>query len=113
MAVGEAGVRDGGVYLIVGGMGGIGLALAEHWLARRGARVVLAGRREADAAMRGRVAEWARAGGGEAMFARVDAAEKPSLRERIARIQDEVRALGEPDPDFDMKEFTDEGWDGL
>ena len=38
--------RDGGVYLIAGGAGGIGLALARHLAAQHGARVLLLGRRE-------------------------------------------------------------------
>ncbi|WP_433790746.1 SDR family NAD(P)-dependent oxidoreductase [Actinoplanes sp. CA-252034] len=37
-------VRDGGVYLITGGLGGIGLVLAEHLATTRRARLVLTGR---------------------------------------------------------------------
>jgi acyl transferase domain-containing protein/acyl carrier protein len=40
---GSDGVRDGGVYLITGGLGGVGLVLAEE-LARHHARLVLVGR---------------------------------------------------------------------
>jgi antitoxin VapB len=32
------------------------------------------------------------------------------LKERIRRLQDEVKAMGPDDPDFDMKKFTDELW---
>ncbi|TXR49786.1 type II toxin-antitoxin system VapB family antitoxin [Phyllobacterium endophyticum] len=35
------------------------------------------------------------------------------LRERIRKIQDDVKAMGPDDPNFDMKAFMDEGWDGL
>ncbi|HZO75613.1 MAG TPA: SDR family NAD(P)-dependent oxidoreductase [Ktedonobacteraceae bacterium] len=37
-------LREGGVYLITGGLGGIGLALSEHLVHRVGARLVLVGR---------------------------------------------------------------------
>ena len=33
------------------------------------------------------------------------------LRHRIARLQDKARKLGLPNPDFDMKKFTDEMWE--
>ena len=33
-----------------------------------------------------------------------------SLEERIKRLQDEVKAMGPDDPNFDMKKFTDELW---
>jgi NAD(P)-dependent dehydrogenase (short-subunit alcohol dehydrogenase family)/acyl carrier protein len=41
---GETGLRVGGVYLITGGLGGIGLAMAEHLARRWQARLVLLGR---------------------------------------------------------------------
>lgn len=37
--------------------------------------------------------------------------EKPSLRERLKAIQDEVKRLGKPNPDFDDKAFLDEMWE--
>jgi acyl transferase domain-containing protein/acyl carrier protein len=43
-ATGEAVLRDGGVYLITGGLGGIGLVLAEHLARTRRARLVLTAR---------------------------------------------------------------------
>lgn len=33
------------------------------------------------------------------------------LRERIRKIQENVKAIGSDDPNFDMKTFTDEMWD--
>ena len=33
------------------------------------------------------------------------------LRDRIARLQAEAKKLGLPNPDFDMKKFTDEMWE--
>lgn len=37
-------------------------------------------------------------------------AEKPPLAERLKAIQDEVKRLGTPNPDFDEKAFLDEMW---
>jgi amino acid adenylation domain-containing protein len=39
-------LREGGVYVVTGGLGGIGLSLAEHLVSRHAAKVVLVGRRE-------------------------------------------------------------------
>ena len=41
---GESRLRDGGVYLITGGLGGIGYTLAEHLATTRKAKLVLTGR---------------------------------------------------------------------
>lgn len=41
--------RDAGVYLIIGGAGGLGLAFAKHLREKYGARVILVGRRSAAA----------------------------------------------------------------
>lgn len=35
------------------------------------------------------------------------------LKDRIKVLQDGVRAMGENDPYFDMKKFTDEHWGGI
>lgn len=37
--------------------------------------------------------------------------ENVPLRERIRKIQENVKAIGPDDPNFDMKTFTDEMWD--
>ena len=36
---------------------------------------------------------------------------KVPLRDRIARLQAEAAKIGLPNPDFDMKKFTDEMWE--
>jgi antitoxin VapB len=36
---------------------------------------------------------------------------KVPLRERIVRLQAEAKQIGLPNPDFDMKKFTDEMWE--
>jgi antitoxin VapB len=35
----------------------------------------------------------------------------PPLRDRLARLQAEVAKIGLPNPEFDMKKFSDEMWD--
>ncbi|WGF87501.1 SDR family NAD(P)-dependent oxidoreductase [Marinivivus vitaminiproducens] len=60
--------RPGGVYLIAGGAGGIGLALAAHLVRRAAARVVLLGRRAEDEALRARLD----AIGGEVLYLQAD-----------------------------------------
>ncbi|MEE9385196.1 MAG: SDR family NAD(P)-dependent oxidoreductase [Nannocystaceae bacterium] len=44
VVVGTSPLRDGGTYLITGGLGGIGLALAAHLASRGGANLILVGR---------------------------------------------------------------------
>lgn len=39
-----------------------------------------------------------------------ESTEKPPLAERLKAIQDEVKRLGTPNPDFDEKAFLDEMW---
>ncbi|MDX8456608.1 type II toxin-antitoxin system VapB family antitoxin [Mesorhizobium sp. VK9D] len=36
---------------------------------------------------------------------------KVPLRDRIVRLQTEAKKIGLPNPDFDMKKFTDEMWE--
>lgn len=36
---------------------------------------------------------------------------KVPLRDRLARLQAEATKIGLPNPDFDMKKFTDEMWE--
>ncbi|MER8375591.1 type II toxin-antitoxin system VapB family antitoxin [Mesorhizobium sp. M1409] len=36
---------------------------------------------------------------------------KVPLRDRLARLQAEATKMGLPNPDFDMKKFTDEMWE--
>lgn len=37
---------------------------------------------------------------------------KVPLRDRLAKLQAKAAGIGLPNPDFDMKKFTDEMWDG-
>ena len=68
-ADGASRVRDGGVYLITGGLGGMGLVLAEHLARTARARLVLVGRSAFPA--REAWAEWLRHHGSSDRTARV------------------------------------------
>ncbi|MGE0719594.1 MAG: SDR family NAD(P)-dependent oxidoreductase, partial [Alphaproteobacteria bacterium] len=68
------GIRDGGVYVIVGGGRGIGAALAHRLAAAHRARLVLVGRSPASSASDGLCAELA-AAGGDAVYLAADCAD--------------------------------------
>ncbi|MFD7646091.1 SDR family NAD(P)-dependent oxidoreductase [Streptomyces albidoflavus] len=75
-------VRDGGVYLITGGAGGLGALVAE-WLAKSaGARVVLAGRSAEDERVT-RVLDRVRAAGGQACYVRADVSTAEGARSAV------------------------------
>jgi acyl transferase domain-containing protein len=84
-------VRPGGVYLITGGTGGLGLALAEHLLAA-GARVVLTGRTPL-AADRGRAdaVRRLRHAGGDVLVVTADVADQAAMR---GAVEEAVRRWG-------------------
>lgn len=72
-------LRAGGAYLITGGLGGIGLAIARRLAERVGARLVLTGRtlpEDGGAAIRGEIAGL----GGEALTLRADVADPHAVR---------------------------------
>lgn len=76
-------VRGDGSYLVTGGAGALGLAVAE-WLVARGAgEVVLAGRRSSDAALEARLVGWAERGG-TVSYVMADVADAGSVRRLVA-----------------------------
>ena len=80
--------RADATYLVTGGLGGLGLAVAE-WLIKRGARhLVLIGRSGASEAVGNRLCEWERMGA-RAVVERADV----SNRDRMANIFDIDRTL--------------------
>lgn len=80
--------REGGVYLIVGGAGGIGAAFSRHLAERHQARFVWIGRRSADAAIEENI-EAIRASGGDAVYVQGDASDPVTLR-RAAELAHET-----------------------
>jgi len=118
---GDPGLRDGGVYLVTGGLGGIGITVAEDLAERVGAKLVLLTRTglpprsEWDGPMEGRAARTVsavraidairriEAAGGEVLVCAADVADTGGLRavrelvmERFGRLDGIVHAAGVP-----------------
>jgi len=75
------------LYLVTGGLGGLGLALA-RWLVARGARrLVLASRRGAWSPARKRAVEDLREAGAEVQVEALDVADRPALAELLGRLR--------------------------
>ncbi|AVR08006.1 SDR family NAD(P)-dependent oxidoreductase [Burkholderia thailandensis] len=71
--------RAGGVYLLIGGAGGLGVVYSEYLIRRYGAQVIWVGRRERDADIDAAVARLA-ALGPAPVYRRADAADPAALR---------------------------------
>ena len=79
--------KEGGVYVVLGGAGGIGRLWSEDLIRRYRAQVVWIGRREKDAAIQAEIDRLA-ALGRAPWYVRADAADLGSLRVAYARIQE-------------------------
>lgn len=75
--------RRDGVYILLGGVGGIGLELASHIATRHGARVALIGRTPPDPARQARID----ALNGAVAFFQADARDAASLRHAVAAVR--------------------------
>ena len=84
--------RRGGTYLIVGGLGGIGLALAEHLMRGFGARVALLGRSTPDEAL-SRKLDGLRALGGDVLCVQADVTDVGAMRQAVARVKERFGAI--------------------
>lgn len=82
---GAARLRDRGVYLITGGLGGVGLTLASHLARACKARLVLVSRHEPDAAQR-EVIRALLADGAQVRTAALDIAEVSALRTLVGEV---------------------------
>ena len=86
-------LRQDRAYLVTGGLGGIGCAVA-RWLAENGAGViVLNGRREPDPAAEEAIREL-RAGGADIRVELADVTDSDALDAMLARIEDSLPPLG-------------------
>ena len=85
-------LRDGGVYLITGGLGGIGYTLAEHLAATRKAKLVLIGRGATAARSKAKVAAL-EALGGEVEVVQADVTNEAQVRTAIERARTRFGAL--------------------
>jgi acyl transferase domain-containing protein/acyl carrier protein len=95
--------RTGGTYLITGGLGGIGLSLAEHLASNYQANLVLLSRSGADSDERVESVQRLRQAGGTVMVAAVDVTDADRLSavvheavERFGAIHGVVHAAGVP-----------------
>jgi amino acid adenylation domain-containing protein len=85
--------KPAGVYVIVGGGGGLGVLFADEILRHApDARIVLAGRSEAGVSLQSRLDRW-RDAGRTVEYRRVDAAEPEAARRLLAEIEDAHGAL--------------------
>lgn len=76
-------IRQHGVYLVTGGMGGLGLLFARHLASRHAARLVLTGRSPLDA--RGEATlQSLRDVGGDAVYVQADVADAAQAHEAVA-----------------------------
>ncbi|NEC91056.1 type I polyketide synthase [Streptomyces sp. SID12501] len=91
-AGGGVGLRDGGVYLITGGAGGLGLLHADHLAARYRAHLFLVGRSAPDERVRARTEALA-AAGGTARYLRADVSRQDDVRAVLAAVEAEHETL--------------------
>ncbi len=79
--------RAGSTWLVTGGLGGVGLALAEALASAGAGKLALLGRRSPDAALADALARLA-VHGAEVMTVAADVADEPAMRGAIAAIRD-------------------------
>lgn len=79
----ESAIREKGVYIIIGGAGGIGLALSRYLSQKAGARLFLIGRSELNEAVQAKLGEL-EALGGEAVYHQGDITSEESLKQAVA-----------------------------
>ena len=101
-ALSSSRLRKGGVYLLTGGMGRIGLVLAEHLVETCGANLVLVGRSSPSDSDRVRIQQMERAGS-RVLVARADVAEMSEMRDVLANVD---RTLGRLDGVFHLAGTT-------
>ncbi|MFF4739679.1 SDR family NAD(P)-dependent oxidoreductase [Streptomyces sp. NPDC001262] len=77
--------REGGVYVVIGGAGGLGTAWTQHVVERHGARVVWIGRREHDASVEAQLRTVH--GRGEVHYISADATDPAALRRAHAEVK--------------------------
>ncbi|XYH98675.1 SDR family NAD(P)-dependent oxidoreductase [Sorangium sp. So ce1128] len=95
-----ASLRERGVYLVTGGLGGLGLILAEHLARTARARAVLVGRSPLDAGRQARLAEL-QALGAEIVYEQADITRRAELdaavasaKRRFGRLNGVIHAAG-------------------
>lgn len=79
----DAAIKQNGVYIVTGGLGGLGYLFSEHLAKRYGAKLVLTGRSPLDAAQQAKLAAL-KACGGDAVYVQADVAD-PAQAETVVR----------------------------
>nr|WP_237728481.1 SDR family NAD(P)-dependent oxidoreductase [Paenibacillus sp. OSY-SE] len=77
-------IRDNGVYLITGGLGGLGLIFARYLCEKVKARIVLAGRREQDERVLNLLKE-IEASGSEVLYVQADVSSRQDVEELVSK----------------------------
>jgi acyl transferase domain-containing protein/acyl carrier protein len=91
-STGDAPLKHGGVYLITGGLGGLGLLFARHLAEHYRARLVLSGRSALDAASE-QTLQQLHALGAEAIYLQADIADPDRARDLVAGAKARFGAL--------------------
>lgn len=81
--VGQDPWKQGGVYLVTGGMGGLGFIISRHLASRYGAKLVLTGRSPADAAIQNKL-DVLQQEGGQALYVQADMTQSEHVAQAIA-----------------------------
>jgi len=88
----ESSLRQGGVYLIIGGAGGVGLEFAAYLRSRYAANVAISGRSALDATLRARLAALGEYGK-ELLYVQASVDDEPQLSTAIQRVEQHFGAL--------------------
>ncbi|WP_155372903.1 SDR family NAD(P)-dependent oxidoreductase [Catellatospora vulcania] len=80
-------LRDGGVYLITGGAGGLGRLLADHLARTHRARLILTGRAQATPALQEQLRQWADLGA-DVRYLPADVRRREDVTELVAHARD-------------------------
>ena len=80
-------IREGGVYVIAGGTGGLGLIVADHLARRYRAKIALVGRSPLTGALQARMDEWA-AGGADVRHVQADVSRADEAARAVATVRE-------------------------
>ncbi|WP_044965062.1 SDR family NAD(P)-dependent oxidoreductase [Sorangium cellulosum] len=83
----QAQLRDGGVYVITGGAGGLGQVFGEHLARRCAGRIALVGRRRRDERIEAQLGRLREAGATEAEYFEADVADAAQMSGAVAAIE--------------------------